>query len=141
MGDPRRYTWDRFIRAAVYCVNEQGSALYDATLGDPELIEELFEKAKAEQSSKRRKTEADKDEYRPSRRGYTRTVEKLHDIEDNLIASRAEAGKWKPSSVKFSRRPLFPSEAVQERMRKRARAHTASAIAAAQERYRRNRER
>ncbi|QFP94186.1 tail assembly chaperone [Mycobacterium phage JoieB] len=137
--DTSRYSWDKFLRNAVYCTNEHGSALFDATLGDQDVIDELYEKAVAEQSSKRKKPDSE-DEYQPSRRGYTRQVEATLDVVDNLIALRAEMGKWKASSTRFSPRPVFPAQAVQDRLRKRNRAIRDDRIAKAQERWRKKRD-
>lgn len=123
----------------MYCTNIQGSALYDATLGDKDLIDQMYEQAIAEQSAKRKK-EPDEAEYHPPRRGYTREVEALHEVVDNLIAMRAENGKWPATSVRFSPRPLFPAEAVHDRMRARARQRRDAAIAKAQNRFRSRRD-
>lgn len=108
--------------------------MFDATLGDPDVIEELYKQALEEQSKKQKKGQ--QDEYQPSRRGYTREVEAALDVADNLIALRAEMGKWKGSSTRFSVRPLFPSQAVQDRLRNRNRAIRDDRIAAAQARWR-----
>jgi hypothetical protein len=126
--------WGQFLRFSVYCTNIQGSALYDATLGEPQLIEDMYAEAIEEQSSKRKKAKSDNTVH-PPRRGYTREVEALTDLSDNIIALRAETGRWKPSSTKFSPRPLFPSEAVQERMRLRSQQRRDQAIEAAKARW------
>lgn len=133
-GDSSKYPWEQFLRYAVYCTNEHGSALFDASLGDPDVLEDLYRQALEDQSRKLIKGE--KEEYQPSRRGYTREVEAILDVADNLIAMRAEMGKWKGSSTRFSPRPVFPAEAVQERLRNRNRAIRDDRIRAAQERWR-----
>lgn len=123
----------------MHCTNHQGSALYDATLGDDELIEQMFADAKAQQSSKRRvpTSEAEEDP-RPARRGYSREVEAIYDLTDNIVAMRAEAGRWAPSQTAraFTRRPWFPAEVVEQRMRRRATKHVNKAVEAAQARWR-----
>jgi len=122
----------------LHCTNIQGSALYDATLGDEDLIEQMFEDAKAEQSAKVRvKKPENAIEDRPPRRGYTREVEATYDLIDNIVALRAEMGRWPTTQTAraFSRRPWFPAERVQDLMSKRARQHVNRAIAAAQARW------
>jgi hypothetical protein len=108
--------------------------LFDATLGDPDVLEDMYKQAVIDQSKKLKKGE--EGEFHPARRGYTREVEAILDVADNLIALRAEMGKWKGSSTRFSVRPLFPAEAVQDRLRKRNRAIREDRIAAAQARWR-----
>lgn len=129
-----RYTWGDFLRFVVYCTNEAGSALYDATLGDQDVIDELYNAALEEQSKKLKPK--DEGEYHPSRRGYTREVEATLEVADNVIALRAEMGKWKGSSTRFTPKPLFPAEAVQDRLRSRNRAIRDDRVAAAQARWR-----
>jgi hypothetical protein len=101
------------------------------------LLDQMYEDAKAEQSSKAKKTDSAKLEPRPPRRGYSREVEAIYDLTDNLVALRAEMGRWPPAQTTraFTKRPWFPAEVVAERMRKRARARVNSAIAAAQSRW------
>lgn len=118
----------------MYCTNEHGSALFDSTLGDPELLEEMYKNAVKEQSSKLRKDES-AEEYHPARRGYTREVEATLDVADHLVALRAELGKWRGSSTRFSPRPVFPAEAVQEKLRMRNRTIRDEKIKAAQARW------
>lgn len=132
---PTAFTWERFLRLAHYCTQEYGTALFDVTLGDPELIENMY-KAELEKQSKKVKDPTDDEDWHPSRRGYTREVAAILDVADNLVALRAEMGKWKGSSTRMNPRPLFPSEAVQERLRKRNRSIRDDRIAAAQARYR-----
>lgn len=132
--DSSKYPWEEFLRNSVYCTNEHGSALFDVTLGDPDVLEDLYKQALEEQSKKLKKV--DEPTFHPSRRGYTREVEAILDVADNVIALRAETGKWKGSSTRFSVRPVFPAEAVQDRMRKRNRAIRDDRIAAAQARWR-----
>lgn len=103
------------------------------------MIESMFEDAKAEQSAKRRvEKPVEELEDRPPRRGYSRTVEALYDVADNLVALRAEMGHWPQTQTAraFSKRPWFPAEVVQEKMRKRARVKVNSAIEMAQARWR-----
>lgn len=133
-GDPSRFTWEQFLRNAVYCTNEHGSELFNATLGDEDTLEDMYKKALEEQSRKLKKS--DQDEYRPSRRGYTRVVEATLDVADNIIALRAEMGRWKGSSTRMSPRPVFPSTAVQDRLTRRNRAIRDDRIAASQARWR-----
>lgn len=118
----------------MYCTNEQGSALFDSTLGDDELLEDMYKEAVRKQSAKVKDPDDDKP-YHPSRRGYTREVEATLDVADNLVALRAEIGKWRGSSTRFSPRPLFPASAVQERLRRRNVAIRDQKIAAAQGRW------
>lgn len=132
--DPREYTWSDFLRWCAYATEEQGSELYRATLTDQDFVEQLYQQALAEQSSKIIKKGPDEDRH-PSLRGYTRTVEKLDDLTDNVIALRAESGNWRPSSVRYTDRPLFPMQAAQDRLAKRARSRRDAAILAAQNRY------
>lgn len=117
----------------VYCTNEHGSALFDMSLGDKDVIEDLY-KAALERQSKKVKDVED-DEYHPSRRGYTREVEATLEVADNVLALRAEMGKWK-GNMRFSPRPLFPAEVVQDRLRKRNRGIRDDRVAAAQARWR-----
>ena len=116
-------SWEDFLRHCVYCSNIQGSALYDATLGDEELILQIFEEMKEEQSSKRKKVVLPQDEARPSRRGYSREVEALYDLQDNIVALRGEMGNWPATRTEkvMAKRPWFPSEKAQAMMRQRAR--------------------
>lgn len=132
------YSWESFLRAAVYCTNIQGSALYDATLGDQDLIEQMYQDALAEQSSKIIRPKGPVTEFRPPRRGYSREVEALYDLQDNIIAMRAEAGHWPRTSTEkvMTKRPWFPAEVVQERMAQRSRTIRDNRIAAAQARHR-----
>lgn len=131
------FTWESFLTYVVYCVNIQGSALYDATLGDQEMIDQMYEQAVAEQSAKVKREKSPETEYRPPRRGYSREVEALYDMQDNIVALRAEMGRWpRTTSEKLmSKRPWFPSEVVQERMRARARSRRDAAVKAAQARW------
>ena len=133
--DTSEYTWSRFLRLAHYCTQEYGTALFDVTLGDPELIEKMYKEELEKQSKKVKTPEAD-DDWHPPRRGYTREVAAMLDVADNLIALRAEMGKWKGSSTRMNPRPLFPAEAVQERLRQRNRSIRDDRIAAAQKRWR-----
>lgn len=130
------YSWEQFVRYSVYCVNEQGSALFDETQGDEGLIQQMFDQLKEKQSNKIRESDRDEVPYYPPRRGYTRAVEKLDDLADNIIALRAEQGQWRPSATKFTIRPLFPAEAAKEMMRNRNRKIRDSRIKEAQERWR-----
>lgn len=127
------------MRYAIHCTNIQGSALYDASLGDEQLVEKMFAEAKAEQSAKVKKPTEKSDglEHRPPRRGYSRVVEAIYDLTDNVVALRAEMGRWPPSQTTkaFVKRPWFPAEMVQEKMRKRARQNVNRAIATAQARW------
>lgn len=120
----------------MYCTNIQGSALYDVTLGDEDLINDLYEKAKKEQSAKLKPVDEPNVKRHKPRRGYSREVEVLQDLVDNVIAFRAEAGKWKASSVKYSARPQFPADAVRELMTARARARRDAAIVKAKSHWR-----
>lgn len=127
------------MRHTVYVTNIQGSALYDSTLGDEELIVQIYEQLVEEQSSKMRKSEEEKDiSSRPPRRGYSREVEAIYDLSDHIVALRAEMGKWSrtQTSRAMSKRPLFPAEAAQERMRLRAKRRREDAVAKAQARWR-----
>lgn len=128
-----RYTWGDFLRLVVYCTNEHGSALFDSSLGDKDVIDELYRTALEEQSKKLKPK--DEGEYHPSRRGYTREVEATLEVADNVIALRAEMGKWKGSSTRFTPKPLFPAEAVQNRLKNRNRAIRDDRVAAAQARW------
>jgi hypothetical protein len=117
--------------------------MYDATLGDKELIDQMYEQMKQEQSAKARKMTREQEEdaekeRRPPRRGYSREVEAIYDLTDNIVALRAETGRWSPSHAAkaMTRRPWFPGEAAEHKMRKRARDKVNSAIAAAQQRWR-----
>lgn len=97
----------------------------------------MYAEAVAEQSSKKRKVDkGPEDIYHPPRRGYTREVEKIDDLTDNIIALRAEMGKWRPSSTRYTPRPLFPTQAVEEMMRHRARTIRDTRIRESQERWR-----
>lgn len=122
----------------MYCTNQQGSELYNATHGDPDLIKDMFEAAKERQSKKIKDPETT-DDWHPPRRGYTREVEKLDDVVDNLIALRAEMGKWRRTSTRFTVRPLFPAQAVDELMRNRSVSNRDEKIKASQERHRQRR--
>lgn len=131
------YSWECFIRYTVYVTNIQGSALYDASLGDPELVDQMFAQMVEEQSSKRKKNrEEDEEIGNPPRRGYSREVEAIYDLTDNIVALRAEMGRWPRTQTTrlMSRRPLFPAEAARSRMDARARKRRDAAIAAAQAR-------
>jgi hypothetical protein len=115
--------------------NIQGSATYDGTLGDTAMIEQLFAEAKAKQSAKvKESAKPEEIEARPPRRGYSREVEAIYDLVDNIVALRGEMGRWSASNTErvLSKRPWFPSEVVAERMRKRSIAHRDEAIARAQ---------
>lgn len=117
--------------------NIQGSALYDASLGDPELVNVMYEQLIAEQSAKRKKAREEKeDSENPPRRGYSREVEAIYDLIDNIVALRAEMGRWPrtQSTRLMSRRPLFPGEAARRRADERARKRRDLAIAIAQAR-------
>lgn len=131
------YSWDAFIRHTVYVTNIQGSALYDATLGDDELITEIYHRLVEEQSSKTKKDQSEENSARPPRRGYSREVEAIYDLSDHIVALRAEMGKWSrtQTSNAMVKRPLFPAEAAQERMRLRARKRREEAVAKAQARW------
>lgn len=119
------------------CTDTQGSRLYDATLGDEDLIESMYQDAIAEQSAKRKTREEEQKQARPSRHGYSREVEAIYDLIDNIVALRAEMGKWPPrmTETSFARRPWFPHEVVAERMRKRASARVNKAIEMAQQNW------
>lgn len=115
--------------------------MYDATLGDEALIDEMYEAAREEQSSKRKRVEDDLaglEANRPPRRGYSREVEAIYDLVDNVVALRGEMGKWPRTATErsMSKRPWFPSEVVQERMRQYARKRRDAAIKEAQDRWR-----
>lgn len=132
------FSWDSFIRHMVYVTNIQGSAMYDATLGDNNLIDQIFDRLVEEQSKKIKSNPEDDDILnRPPRRGYSREVEALYDLTDNIVALRAEMGKWSrmQTSRVMVKRPLFPAEAAQERMRKRAARRRENAIVTAQARW------
>lgn len=134
-----RYSWDDFIDHTVYCTNIQGSAIYDSTLGDKELIEQMYQDELKRISSKIVvKTEEGEKEQRPPRRGYTREVEALYDLTDNIVALRGEMGKWSPAHTEraMSKRPWFPAEVVNMRVRNRNRAIRDARIAEAQQRSR-----
>ncbi len=119
----------------MYCTNIQGSALYDATLGDKELIEQMYEEELARISAKLVSKEEREKEHRPPRRGYTRTVEAIYDLVDNMVALRGELGRWSPSSTEraMSKRPWFPSEVVAHRVRNRNRTIRDAKIKASQQ--------
>jgi hypothetical protein len=135
------YAWTTFINNCVYCTNIQGSALYDATLGDKEMIDQMFEDAKARQSMKIKEVEKPEEEWRPSRRGYTREVEALYDVASNIVALRGELGKWNrtTSMNQMPRRPWMPQEVVEARMAHRSRTIRDEKIKAAQQRHRERR--
>ena len=119
----------------MYCTNIQGSALYDATLGDKELIDQMYAEAMAKQSAKRREEPKPvEEESRPARRGYSREVEAIYDLTDNVVALRGELGRWPRTTTErqMTKRPWFPAEVVADRMRHRARQKRDSAIVAAQ---------
>lgn len=135
------YAWDELLEHIVYVTNIQGSAMYDSTLGDKSLIDEMYELAREEQSSKRKKLHDDEEGLeanRPPRRGYSREVEAIYDLMDNVVALRGEMGRWpRPTTERaMSKRPWFPGEVVQERMRQYARTRRDSAIKAAQQGWR-----
>lgn len=132
-----KFSWESFLRLAVYCSNIQGSALYDATLGDDSLIEDMYRDAVREQSAKRKKPVSEHLEQRPPRRGYTREVEAIYDLHDSIVALRAESGRWSCTQAErlAARRPWFPAEVVADRMRARARARRDAAITAAMKRW------
>lgn len=122
----------------MYCSNIQGSALYDATLGDQELIESMYAEEIERISSKTvTKAEGEK-EARPPRRGYTREVEALYDLTDNIVALRGEMGRWSPSHTEraMTKRPWFPAEVVATRVRNRNRTMRDAKIHASQARNR-----
>lgn len=122
----------------MYVTNIQGSALYDATLGDEQLVEQIYEQLVGEQSSKIKKPEEDiENSARPPRRGYSREVEAIYDLSDHIVALRAEMGKWTRTATSraMSKRPLFPAEAAQDRMRLRAKRRREDAVAKAQARW------
>lgn len=126
------------MRHVVYVTNIQGSAIYDSTLGDPELVDQIYEQLIHEQSSKMRKEREElENSARPPRRGYSREVEAIYDLTDNIVALRAEMGKWSGTHMSraLSKRPLFPAEAAHDRMRARARKRRDDAIAKAQNRW------
>lgn len=112
--------------------------MYDATLGEEELIVQIFNQLVEEQSSKIKKTEEELEKTsRPPRRGYSREVEAIYDLSDHIVALRAEMGKWSrtQTSRAMSKRPMFPAEAAQERMRLRAKRRREDAVAKAQARW------
>lgn len=115
--------------------NVQGSALYDATLGDKELIEQMYAEELERISSKRVERNEGEKEHRPPRRGYTRTVEAIYDLTDNIVALRGELGRWSPSTTArhMSKRPWFPAEVVAERVRNRNRSMRDDRIKASQQ--------
>jgi hypothetical protein len=135
---PGAYPWEQFIRYAVHCTNVQGSALYDETL-----VETMYQEMVIEQSSKIKKPKPDEvEEERPPRRGYTRLVEAIYDLTDNVVALRAEMGRWPPAQTAraFTKRPWFPAEKAQAMMRRRAKERVNAAVAAAQQRSRQRRQ-
>jgi len=119
----------------VYCTNIQGSALYDATLGDKELIEQMYAEELARISAKIVVKEEGEKEPRPPRRGYTREVEALFDLTDNIVALRGEMGRWSPTTTErqMSKRPWFPGEVVAHRVRNRNRSKRDERIKASQQ--------
>lgn len=133
-----RFTWQDFIDHTVYCTNIQGSALYDSTLGDKELIESMYEEELERISSKVVVKEEGDKELRPPRRGYSREVEAIYDMADNIVALRGEMGGWSPSHTEraMMKRPWFPSEVVAARVRNRNRSIRDAKIAQAQARSR-----
>jgi hypothetical protein len=136
--DLAQYSWDTFLRHCVYITNHQGSAMYDATLGDAELIEEMYQEEIARQSSKAKEPPRVEIEYRPPRRGYSREVEAIYDLIDNIVALRGELGRWPRTTTErhMTKRPWFPAEVVRSKMGKRARERRDKAINAAQARWR-----
>lgn len=130
-----RYTWQGFLDYVVYCTNIQGSALYDATLGDKEMIEQMYAE-EIERISSKRIAKNDEIDMAPPRRGYTRAVEAIYDLTDNIVALRGEMGQWSPITTErqMSKRPEFPGEVVAERVRNRNRKKRDEKIAASQAR-------
>ncbi len=122
--------------------NIQGSALYDATLGDSDMIEEMYQEARRKQSAKVKEVEKEEEEYRPPRRGYTRTVEAIYDLTSNIVALRGELGRWNRTTTanQMPKRPWFPAEVVQARMAAYARSRRDAAIARSQQRHRERKE-
>ena len=133
-----RYPWQDFLDHVVYCTNIQGSALYDVTLGDAQMIEAMYQDELKRISSKLVVKRSEEKEWRPPRRGYTRTVEAIYDLTDNIVALRGEMGRWSPSHTEraMTKRPWFPSEVVAARIRNRNRTMRDAKIHAAQERSR-----
>lgn len=122
----------------MYCTNIQGSALYDATLGDKQLIEAMYEEELKRISAKVVVKKAEEMEARPPRRGYSREVEAIYDLVDNIVALRGEMGRWSPSHTEraMPKRPWFPAEVVATRVRNRNRTIRDQKIAQAQARNR-----
>lgn len=89
-------------------------------------------------SSKLVTKKREEEEARPPRRGYTRTVEAIYDLIDNIVALRGEMGRWSPSHTEraMTKRPWFPSEVVAARVRNRNRTIRDAKIAQAQARSR-----
>lgn len=133
-----RFSWTEFINLTVYCTNIQGSALYDATLGDKELVDQMYEEELARNSAKVKERKTTELEARPPRRGYSREVEAIYDLTDNIVALRGEMGQWSPTTTErqMSKRPWFPAEIVQLRMRNRTRTIRDDKIAEAKARWR-----
>lgn len=121
----------------MYLTNIQGSALYDTTLGDEQLINQIYDQLLEEQSTKIKKESKEEISGRPPRRGYSREVEAIYDLTDHIVALRAEMGKWSRTTTSSAmiKRPLFPAEAAQERMRIRAKRRRDEAVAKAQARW------
>jgi len=121
----------------VYLTNIQGSALYDTTLGDEQLITQIYDQLLEEQSAKIKRESKEEISNRPPRRGYSREVEAIYDLTDHIVALRAEMGKWSRTTTSSAmiKRPLFPAEAAQERMRIRAKRRRDEAVAKAQARW------
>lgn len=83
----------------------------------------MYEEELARISSKLVSKEDREKDVRPPRRGYTRTVEAIYDLVDNMVALRGEIGRWSPSTTErqMSKRPWFPGEVVADRIRNRNR--------------------
>lgn len=83
----------------------------------------MYEEELARISSKLVSKEEREKEARPPRRGYTRTVEAIYDLMDNIVALRGELGRWSPATTErqMSKRPWFPGEVVAQRVRNRNR--------------------
>lgn len=116
--------------------------MYDATLGDVDMIEAMYEAEKVKQSSKIKEDRKAAEEWRPTRRGYTRTVEAIYDLTSNVVALRGEMGRWNRNvtASQMPKRPWFPAEVVETRLAARSRAKRDAAIARSQQRHRERRE-